>query len=308
MEHVPVLLTETLTWLQPRPGGVYVDATLGGGGHAEAILDRIVPGGRLIGIDRDEQALEQASRRLERFGGAVTLIRENFAAIRAVLLSQGIDRVDGVLFDLGASTMQFADPQRGFSFSVAGPLDMRMDRRQRLTASELVNGLAERDLADLIWRYGEERWSRRIARGIVRARPLATTVELAEVVRRAIPRRAWPRTIHPATRTFQALRIAVNDELSNLDNAIPAAAEVLREAGRLCAITFHSLEDRTIKHTFLRLSRGCTRSPGSSACTNGGKRWLRVLTKKPITPTPEEIERNPRARSAKLRAAERINT
>src|SRR3989441_6306362 len=231
MEDVRVRLTETLTWLQPRPGGVYVDATLGGGGHAEAILDRIVPGGRLIGIDRDEQALEQASRRLERFGGAVTLIRENFAAIGAVLLSQGIDRVDGVLFDLGASTMQFADPQRGFSFSVAGPLDMRMDRRQRLTAAELVNGLAERDLADLIWRYGEERWSRRIARGIVRARPLATTVELAEVVRRAIPRRGGARGVHPGNRTVQAARNAVHDELSNLDNGIPTAAEVVPAGG-----------------------------------------------------------------------------
>src|SRR2546425_9760388 len=216
MEDVPVLLTETLTWLAPRPGAVYVDATLGGGGHAEAILDRIVPGGRLIGIDRDEQALEQASRRLERFGGAVTLVGENFAAIRAVLLSQGIDRVDGVLCDLGASTMQFADPGGGFSFSVAGPLDMRMDRRQHLTAAELVNGLAERDLADLIWRYGEERWSRRIARGIGRARPLATTVELAEVVRRAIPRRAWPRAIHPATPALPAARLAGHDEISNL--------------------------------------------------------------------------------------------
>lgn len=285
---------------------MYVDATLGGGGHAEAILDQIAPGGRLIGIDRDERALEQASRRLERFGEAVTLIRENFAAIRAVLLALEIDRVDGVLFDLGASTMQFADPQRGFSFAVAGPLDMRMDRRQPTTAADLVNTLPEHDLAALIWRYGEERWSRRIARGIVRARPLRTTEELAEVIRRAIPRRAWPRTIHPATRTFQALRIAVNDELLNLENAIPAAAEVLREAGRLCAITFHSLEDRTIKHTFLRLSRGCTRSSGPSACNDGGTRWLRVLTKKPIIPTPEEVARNPRARSAKLRVAERI--
>src|SRR3989442_8393160 len=204
---------------------MYVDATLGGGGHAEAILDRIVPGGRLIGIDRDEQALEQASRRLERFGGAVTVIRENFAAIRAVLVSQGIDRVDGVLFDLGASTMQFADPQRGFSFSVAGPLDMRMDRRQHMTAAELVNGLAERDLADLIWRDGEEPWARGIARGIVRARPPATTVELAEVVRRAIPRRAWPRTIHPAPRTFQALRLPVNAEISNPEKAIHPTGE-----------------------------------------------------------------------------------
>src|SRR3989442_2227371 len=184
---------------------MYVDATLGGGGHAEAILDRIVPGGRLIGIDRDEQALEQASRRLERFGGAVTLVRENFAAIRAVLVSQGIDRVDGVLFDLGASTMQFADPERGFSFSVAGPLDMRMDRRQRLTAAELVNGLAERDLADLIWRYGEERWSRRIARGIFRARPLARTGELAEVVRPGIPRGGCARGVPPHTRAMRHL-------------------------------------------------------------------------------------------------------
>lgn len=285
---------------------MYVDATVGAGGHAEAILERIGPGGQLIGIDRDDQALELASRRLARFGAAVTLVRENFAAIKTVLRSQGIDRVDGVLFDLGASTMQFASPERGFSFISGGPLDMRMDRRQPLTAADLVNRLPERDLADLIWRYGEERWSRRIARAIVRTRPLRTTEELAEVVRRAIPRRAWPRSIDAATRTFQALRIAVNDELSNLDNTIPDAAEVLREAGRLCAITFHSLEDRTIKHTFLRLSRGCTCPPGSSACTCGGKRWLRVLTKTPVTPTPEELARNPRARSAKLRVAERL--
>ncbi len=285
---------------------MYVDATVGAGGHAEAILERIGPGGQLIGIDRDDQALELASRRLARFGDAVTLVRENFAAVKTVLRSQGIDRVDGVLFDLGASTMQFAGPERGFSFISGGPLDMRMDRRQPLTAADLVNRLPERDLADLIWRYGEERWSRRIARAIVRTRPLRTTEELAEVVRRAIPRRAWPRSIDAATRTFQALRIAVNDELSNLDNAIPDAAEVLREAGRLCAITFHSLEDRTIKHTFLRLSRGCTCPPGSSACTCGGKRWLRVLTKTPVTPTPEELARNPRARSAKLRVAERL--
>jgi 16S rRNA (cytosine1402-N4)-methyltransferase len=284
---------------------VYLDATVGAGGHAEAILERIGSTGRLVGIDRDDQALELASRRLARFGGAVTLVRENFAALKAVLQSAGIDRVDGVLFDLGASTMQLIDPMRGFSFAAAGPLDMRMDRRQRLTAAELVNRRDERDLADLIWRYGEERWSRRIARAIVRARPLQTTADLSEVIRRAIPRRAWPRTIDPATRTFQALRIAVNDELLNLENAIPDAAEVLREAGRLCAITFHSLEDRTIKHTFLRLSRGCACSPGTSACMCGGTAWLRVLTKRPITPTPAEAARNPRARSAKLRAAER---
>ena len=295
-------------WLRPRPGGVYVDATLGGGGHAEAILERILPSGRLIGIDRDDAALEAAARRLQRFGEAVVIVRDNFAAIKEVLARQDLQQVDGILFDLGASSMQFAEAERGFSFQESGPLDMRMDRRQSTTAADLVNRLPERDLADLIWRYGEERWSRRIARGIVAARPLETTEELAGLVARSIPRRAWPRGLHPATRTFQALRIAVNDELLNLEKALPNAAEVLREAGRLCAITFHSLEDRTIKHTFLRLSRGCTCPPGTSACTCGGQRWLRVLTKKPVTPSPEEIERNPRARSAKLRAAERIAT
>ncbi len=304
--HVPVLLEETVQWLQPRPGGVYVDATVGAGGHAEAILERIGPGGLLVGIDRDGDALELAARRLARFGSAVVLVHDTYAAIKDVLRAQGLDRVDGVLFDLGVSWLQLSRPERGFSFALPGPLDMRMDRRQRTTAADLVNGLPADALADLLWRYGEERWARRIARAIVRARPLRTTEELARVVREAIPRRAWPRTIDPATRTFQALRMAVNDELRHLETAIPDAAEVLREAGRLCAITFHSLEDRTIKHTFLRLSRGCTCPPGASACTCGGKRWLRVLTRRPVTPTAEEIARNPRARSAKLRVAERI--
>jgi 16S rRNA (cytosine1402-N4)-methyltransferase len=309
MEHTPVLLNETLHWLNPRRGGVYVDATVGSGGHAEAILERIIPGGRLIGIDRDEVAVEAAAARLARFGEAVVIVRDNYAAIKEVLGTLGLDaRVDGVFLDLGASSMQFADRSRGFSFQEPGPLDMRMDRRQPVTAADLVNRLSERELADLIWRYGEERWSRRIARAIAGSRPLHTTEELAEVVARSIPRRQWPRGIHPATRTFQALRIATNDELLNLEKALPDAAEVLREAGRLCAITFHSLEDRTIKHTFLRLSRGCTCPPGASACTCGGKQWLRILTKKPVLPSPEEVQRNPRARSAKLRAAERVVT
>jgi len=308
MEHTPVLLNEALHWLNPRRDGVYVDATVGGGGHAEAILERIIPGGRLIGIDRDEVAVEAAAARLARFGEAVVLVRQNYAAIKEVLRTLGLDQVDGVLFDLGASSMQFADPTRGFSFQEGGPLDMRMDRRQPVTAADLVNRLGERELADLIWRYGEERWSRRIARAIAGSRPIHTTQALAEVVAGSIPRRQWPRGIHPATRTFQALRIAINDELLNLEKALPDAAEVLREAGRLCAMTFHSLEDRTIKHTFLRLSRGCTCPPGASACTCGGKQWLRILTKKPVLPSPEEVQRNPRARSAKLRAAERIVT
>jgi 16S rRNA (cytosine1402-N4)-methyltransferase len=303
--HIPVLLEETLYWLAPRPGGVYVDATVGAGGHAEAILERIAPGGRLIGLDRDEVALEAARSRLRRFGEAAVLVRANNAAIKEVLRSQGLHEVDGILFDLGASSMQFDDPGRGFSFQLPGPLDMRMDRSQKTTAADLVNGLPERELADLIFRYGEERFSRRIARAVLRARPVTTTVELADIVARSVPGR-WPRGRHPATRTFQALRIAVNDELLNLDNAIPDAAEVLRGAGRLCAITFHSLEDRLIKHTFLRLSRGCTHPPGASASIPSGKPCLRILTKKPVAPSREEILRNPRARSAKLRAAERV--
>ena len=306
--HIPVLLEETLFWLAPRPGGVYVDATVGAGGHAEAILDRIAPGGRLIGLDRDEVAIAAARSRLGRFGKAALIVRANYAAIREVLAHEGFGRVDGILFDLGASSMQFDDPGRGFSFQVPGPLDMRMDRGQRRSAADLVNGLPERELADLIWRYGEERFSRRIARAIAGARPIQTTSALAEIVARAVPRRSWSRGLHPATRTFQALRIAVNDELLNLENAIPDAAEVLRGAGRLCAITFHSLEDRMIKHPFLRLSRGCTHPPGASASLDDGKPCLRILTKKPVTPSPEEVARNPRARSAKLRAAERVTT
>jgi 16S rRNA (cytosine1402-N4)-methyltransferase len=305
--HIPVLLEETLHWLDPRPGGVYVDATVGAGGHAEAILERIAPGGRLIGLDRDDAALAAARSRLQRFGEAAVLVRANYAAIKEVLGAEGLHEVDGILFDLGASSMQFDDPARGFSFQLPGPLDMRMDRRQRTTAADLVNGLPERELADLIWRYGEERSSRRIARAIASARPVGTTAELAAIVARSVPGR-WPRGRHPATRTFQALRMAVNDELPNLDNAIPDAAEVLRGAGRLCAITFHSLEDRLIKHTFLRLSRGCTHPPGASAVHPSGKPCLRVLTKKPVTPSREEVLRNPRARSAKLRAAERVAT
>jgi 16S rRNA (cytosine1402-N4)-methyltransferase len=307
--HIPVMLDEVLFWLAPRPGGIYVDATVGGGGHAEAILERISPGGRVIGLDCDEVAVEAATSRLRRFGEAAVIVRANFAAITEVLARQGLDGVDGVLFDLGASSMQFDDPKRGFSFQLPGPLDMRMDRGQQRTAADRVNGLPERELADLIWRYGEERFSRRIARAIIAARPVTTTTDLAEIVARAVPRRSWSRGRHPATRTFQALRIAVNDELLNLEKALPDAAEVLRGAGRLCAITFHSLDDRMLKHTFLRLSRGCaTHPPGASASLDDGKPCLRILTKKPVTPSPEEVLRNPRARSAKLRAAERVTT
>jgi len=293
--------------LDPRPGGLYVDATLGGGGHAEAILERVQPGGRLIGLDWDDAALAVAAQRLQRFGEALITVRENFAALGTVLAHLKVERVDGILFDLGASTMQFADPERGFSFGTTGSLDMRMDRRLPSTAADYINRHSEREVADVLWRYGQERWSRRIARAIYASRPIRTTTALADVVAGAIPRRAWPARIHPATRTFQALRIAVNDELANLEQTIPDAVEALRGAGRLCAITFHSLEDHIVKHTFLRLSRGCTRTPGSSTRVPSFPPKVRVLTRKPVTPSLEEVRRNPRARSAKLRVAERLD-
>ncbi len=286
--HTPVLLEEVLTWLSPRPGGTYVDATVGLGGHAEAILERILPGGRLIGLDRDPEAIAVARERLSRFQGAFQLVHADFADLRKVLQDLGIGQVQGVLMDLGVSVLQLTSPHRGFSFSLPGPLDMRMDPSSPVTAADLVNRLSEQELADLLRHYGEEPFARRIARAIVRRRPIYTTQELREAVAQAVPRRAWPRRIDVATRTFQALRIAVNRELEALEQALPQAVEVLSPGGRLVVISFHSLEDRIVKQ-FLRRAEG-----------------LRVLTPKPVRPSREEVRRNPRARSARLRAAERI--
>jgi 16S rRNA (cytosine1402-N4)-methyltransferase len=300
------MLDEVLAWLDPRPGGVYVDATIGAGGHAGAILERIAPDGRLIGIDRDATALAVAGQRLARYAAFVTLRHANFTAIRQILADAGVEAVNGIVMDLGASSLQFDAPERGFSFTRPGPLDMRMDQTQNLRAADLINELPEDELADLIYTYGEERFARRIAREIVRRRPLEATTDLAAAVASAIPRRAWPRSIHPATRTFQALRLATNRELEALEQALPDAVGSLREGGRLCAITFHSLEDRILKHTYLHLSRGCTCPPGSPTCTCRGRRWIRVLTRRPVTPSVAEISANPRARSAKLRVAERL--
>jgi len=286
--HTPVLLSETLRWLDPRPGGVYVDATVGSGGHAEAILERIGPSGLLIGLDRDPEAIAFAQDRLARFGEAVRLVRANFATLRATLQGLGVARVDGVLMDLGVSSLQLARPERGFSFSLTGPLDMRMDPAIPTTAADLVNRLPEHALAEILARYGEEPFARRIAREIVRSRPLRTTEELREAVARAVPRRAWPRRIDVATRTFQALRIAVNQELEALEQALPQAVDVLVPGGRLVVIAFHSLEDRIVKQFLRRTER------------------VRILTPKPVRPSPEEVRQNPRARSARLRAAEKL--
>ncbi len=284
--HEPVMVPEVLRFLDPGPGKLVVDTTVGTGGHAEAILER---GASLIGIDRDPLALELARERLSRYGDRCRLIQGNFRVLREILRGLGVDEVDGVLFDLGMSSFQLEDPARGFSFLKEGPLDMRMDPTQHLTAYEIVNRWPEREIARILREYGEERYARRIARAIVRARPIGTTVELAELVARCYP--PGRHRIHPATRTFQALRIAVNDELSALREGLLAAIRSLRPGGVVVAISFHSLEDRIVKRTFRQ-------------------RWIadevEILTKKPVTPAPEEVARNPRARSAKLRAARRL--
>lgn len=294
--HIPVLAEEVVRGLGCKPGGRYVDCTVGYGGHAALILERSAPDGLLIGMDQDEAALRAAGERLRPYGGRVRLVRGNFQELKQQLRSMGVAEVDGVMFDLGVSSAQLDEPARGFSFLADGPLDMRMDQRASLTAATLVNDLPEQELADLIYRYGEERYSRRIARGIVRARDVrsfATTLELVDAVRGSVPPPYRHGRIHCATRTFQALRIAVNRELDLLEGALRDATDVLAPGGRLCVISFHSLEDRIAKQTFRALSRG------EAPC-------LSVLTKKPIVASEEERADNPRARSAKLRIAERL--
>jgi len=302
-EHVPVLFDEVLRGLQVRPGGCYVDATLGAGGHAAGILRASAPDGRLLGLDADPEAAAFARQALAPFGQRATVVAANFRQVGEVAVAQGFQPVAGVLLDLGLSSRQLADAQRGFAFSQDGPLDMRFDPTQGQPASELVNYLPEVDLADLLWRYGEERRSRRIARAIVAARPVATTGQLAELVARTIGRRE---KIHPATRTFQALRIAVNDELEALAEALPQARDLLEPGGRLAVIAFHSLEDRWVKHFFQQEARDCICPPERPVCTCGHRATLRIITRRPVQPSEQEVARNPRSRSAKLRVAERL--
>ncbi len=290
--HEPVLTREVLEHLQPGRGGLFVDCTVGLAGHARALLE--AGASRVIGLDRDVDALALAAAALQPYGNRVELVHADYRTLPDVLDARGIATIDGALADLGVSSMQLDSEGRGFSFQRDEPLDMRMDRTAGETAADFVAQADERELADVIFGYGEERFSRRIARRIVEARaeaPIATTGRLAEIVRRAIPRRG-PSRIDPATRTFQALRIRVNRELDGLDAFLEAAARRLREGARFAVITFHSLEDRIVKHTFRALQQSAA--------------LLRVLTKKPITAAEEELLRNPRSRSAKLRVAERI--
>lgn len=301
--HIPVLLQATLSFLQVRPGGTYIDATVGGGGHAEAVLSACAPDGRLLGLDLDPNALAVAGQRLAPFGERATLRRGSFAQLAA--LAADFAPADGILFDLGLSSLQLADPSRGFSFSHPGPLDMRFDPDAGgPTAADLVNGLSVEELTQILYRYGEERQAKRIAEAIAAARPLETTEQLAEVVAAAVGRRRG--RIHPATRTFQALRIAVNDELSVLQVALPQAVDLLKPGGRLVVISFHSLEDRIVKRFLRQESKDCICPPEVPVCICEHRARLRVLTRKPLRPGPEEVARNPRARSARLRAAERL--
>jgi 16S rRNA (cytosine1402-N4)-methyltransferase len=286
-----------LALLTPRPGGCYCDGTVGGGGHAEGILAASAPGGALLGVDRDGEGLAVAAERLRPFGGRAHLAQGDFRELPALARAAGMGPFDGILLDLGLSSLQLDDPSRGFSFSHDGPLDMRVDRAGGgPTAADLLRRLPEADLEAILRECGEERWARRIARALAAARarqPITTTAELARLVERSIPRRAWPPRTHAATRTFQALRIAVNRELEGLESGLEAAALLLKPGGRLAAVSFHSLEDRAVKVTFRRLAAG---------------RGMVILTRKPVTPGSAEVAANPRARSAKLRAIESRGT
>lgn len=303
-EHIPVLLQEVLAALEPVPGGRYIDLTVGAAGHSRAMLERSSPDGRVLALDADPAAAAYARSALAEFGARAVVRQGFFDDLLPLAAEAGFLGAEGIVADLGLSSRQLAAGERGFSFQEEGPLDMRLDREtQRVTAADLVNGLSEGELADLFYRYGEERRSRRIARAVVRQRPLYTTLALAEVVARAVGQRE---RIHPATRVFLALRIAVNDELGALERMLPQAIDVLAEGGRLAVIAFHSLEDRIVKEFFRREARGCICPASAPVCTCGHEPRLRLITRRPIRPTAAEREANVRSRSARLRVAEKV--
>lgn len=305
--HEPVMLKEVIDWLCTSKTGIYVDGTVGGAGHAYEILRRTE--GYLVGIDCDDEALLAAQKKLSVFGSRKVLVKANFARLAEVLEDLQIDKVDGVLLDLGVSSSQLDRAERGFSFNQPAPLDMRMDRSLKFSAYDIVNSYAQKDLEKVIRTFGEEKMAGRIARAISRKRqlaPLSTTVELAAIVASAMPAKLRHQKIHPATRTFQALRIAVNNELDVIKPAIDSAVDALNRGGRIGVISFHSLEDRIVKNEFRSLAGGCTCPRDLPVCICSQEKRLRILTKKAVMPKAEEIERNPRARSARLRVAERI--
>ncbi|HXG26458.1 MAG TPA: 16S rRNA (cytosine(1402)-N(4))-methyltransferase RsmH [Candidatus Binatia bacterium] len=311
VRHVPVMPDEVLEAMAPRPGTSHVDATLGGGGHAERILEASDPDGRLLGLDADGAAIARVRSRLEpRFGDRLRLRQANFRDLATVAPEEGFDAIDGALFDLGLSSLQLADEERGFGFRAGGPLDMRFDTSRGLPAAELLATLDQSELAALFRRYGEEPFAGRIARAIVEARktaPVRNAEDLAAQVARVAPGRApGRRRVHPATRVFQALRIAVNEELDALEEGLAAAVDLLRPGGRLVVLSYHSLEDRIVKRFLQAERRGCTCPPAAPVCVCGRAPRLRLLAPKGLVPSPAEISANPRARSARLRAAERL--
>ena len=306
--HVSVLLDECIQGLNIRPDGIYVDGTLGGAGHSCQIAKRLTTG-RLIGIDRDPVALKAASERLAPYSDRVTLVHSNFCEIAAVLKDLGIGGVDGILLDLGVSSPQLDDGQRGFSYMADAPLDMRMNNEDALSAEQVVNTWSQEELKRILYDYGEERYAPQIAAAICRRRaekPIETTLELVDVIRSAMPAAALREKQHPAKRSFQAIRIAVNDELGAVEKVMVDAIDCLNPGGRLAIITFHSLEDRIVKNGMANASKGCTCPPNFPVCVCGKKPRVKLISRKPIVSGPEELDRNPRARSAKLRVCEKL--
>ncbi len=307
-QHISVLLNETVDSLSVHPGGVYVDGTLGGGGHSLEIAKRLGGEGTLIGIDRDEAAVSAAGARLSQFGETVRIVRGNYSSMPEIVKDLGYAKVDGIVLDLGVSSYQLDEAERGFSYMHDAPLDMRMDRRETRTAADLINTASERELFRIIRDYGEERFAQNIAKHIVERReekPIETTGELVEIIRASIPMKLQKSGGHPAKRTFQAIRIELNGELSALEESLDGMIDLLNDGGRLSVITFHSLEDRIVKAAFRRNENPCTCPPGFPVCVCGKKPKGRVLTRKPLLPSQEETEENPRAKSAKLRVFER---
>ena len=308
-KHVSVLKNECIEGLQIKSSGTYVDGTFGGGGHAMEIISRLNGDGRFVGIDQDQDAVENGRAKLEPYKEKAQLVRDNFSNIISIMKDLHIVSIDGILLDIGVSSYQLDTGERGFSYMHDAELDMRMDQRNPMTAKRMIAEYSEKELADIIKDYGEERWAARIAQFIVAERkikPIETTGELVEVIKKAVPKGARKDGPHPAKRTFQALRIAVNNELGILEQAIEDMAGLLAPGGRLCIITFHSLEDRIVKQTFHRLEHPCTCPPEFPVCVCGKKPSIRVITRKPILPSEEELEFNPRARSAKLRILEKL--
>ena len=306
--HKPIMLDEVIEYLDPKPDGTYVDGTLGGAGHSFAIAGRLGPAGRLVGIDQDEDAIEAATMKLAPYEDRVTIVRSNYSEMPRVLRDLGIDKVNGILLDLGVSSWQLDQPDRGFTYREDAPLDMRMDRRQERTAADIVNGYSESDLYHVIRDYGEDKFAKNIAKHIVQAReknPVETTGQLVEIIKAAIPGRVRAKGGHPAKKTFQALRIELNQELTVLSDSLEDMVDLLEPGGRLCVITFHSLEDRIVKKIFRNCENPCTCPPEFPVCVCGKVSKGRVITRKPLVPGEKEREENSRSKSAKLRVFEK---